>query len=187
MVIEGPALAGTIDAPEAATRSWDAVIVGAGPSGAIVARETARAGLATLLVERLRFPRSKVCGGCLNHTAVESLRRADLGERLDLSGGQTVGQVRLHHLGRTSTIAMPGGMALLEHSHDEMTWRIGDHGFQMTLSSRVRYSERISSSPPLPDSREIQMSKQTRRQIRRCAPCRPPRPCPLSWQSSPCR
>jgi predicted naringenin-chalcone synthase len=29
------------------------------------------------------------------------------------------------------------GAALLEHSLDEMTWRIGDHGFQMTLSSRV--------------------------------------------------
>jgi predicted naringenin-chalcone synthase len=29
------------------------------------------------------------------------------------------------------------GAALLEHSNDEMTWRIGDHGFQMTLSSRV--------------------------------------------------
>ncbi len=29
------------------------------------------------------------------------------------------------------------GAALLEHSSEEMTWRIGDHGFQMTLSSRV--------------------------------------------------
>ena len=29
------------------------------------------------------------------------------------------------------------GAALLENSNDEMTWRIGDHGFQMTLSSRV--------------------------------------------------
>ncbi len=29
------------------------------------------------------------------------------------------------------------GAALLDHSNDEMTWRIGDHGFQMTLSPRV--------------------------------------------------
>lgn len=115
-----PALAGTIDASEAAARAWDVVIVGGGPSGAIAAREAARAGLATLLVERLRFPRSKVCGGCLNRTAVEALRRADFGDRLDRSGGQTVGHVRLHHVGRTSTIAMPGGMALSRFTLDRM-------------------------------------------------------------------
>jgi 2-polyprenyl-6-methoxyphenol hydroxylase-like FAD-dependent oxidoreductase len=117
---EGAALAGTIDAASAATRSWDVVVVGAGPAGAVAAREAARAGLATLLVERQRFPRAKVCGGCLNHTAVEALRRAGLGERLDRLGGQILGQVRLHHRGRTSTITVPRGVAVSRRTLDRM-------------------------------------------------------------------
>ncbi|MBV8225996.1 MAG: FAD-dependent monooxygenase [Verrucomicrobia bacterium] len=45
---------------------YDVVIVGAGPAGAATAILTARAGLSTLVLERSRFPREKVCGDCLN-------------------------------------------------------------------------------------------------------------------------
>jgi flavin-dependent dehydrogenase len=54
-------------APEsAAGRLWDVVVVGAGPAGAMAARELARRGAGVLLVDRAQFPRYKVCGGCLN-------------------------------------------------------------------------------------------------------------------------
>lgn len=43
----------------------DVLVVGAGPAGAIAARECARAGLRTTLVDARRFPRDKVCGDAL--------------------------------------------------------------------------------------------------------------------------
>ncbi|HSG47467.1 MAG TPA: FAD-dependent monooxygenase, partial [Longimicrobiales bacterium] len=58
--------------------AWDAVVVGAGPAGALTAALAARRGLATLLVERSAFPRWKVCGACLNPAGVAVLRWAGL-------------------------------------------------------------------------------------------------------------
>ena len=43
--------------------SFDAIVVGAGPSGSTSAYLLARAGLSTLLVDRATFPRDKPCGG----------------------------------------------------------------------------------------------------------------------------
>ena len=42
---------------------WDAVVIGAGPAGATAARQLARRGARTLLLERQALPRYKVCGG----------------------------------------------------------------------------------------------------------------------------
>lgn len=47
-------------------RAYDVLVVGGGPAGATVAALAARAGLSTLVIERTRFPREKVCGDCLN-------------------------------------------------------------------------------------------------------------------------
>ena len=110
----------TIDVPEAATKSWDVLVVGAGPGGAFAAREAARAGLATLLVERASFPRAKVCGGCLNHTAVETLRRAGLGDRLARLGGPAITTVRLRQERRHASIPVPPGVAVSRRTLDAM-------------------------------------------------------------------
>ena len=45
---------------------FDVAIVGSGPAGAACAAFCARAGVQTLLLEREKFPREKVCGDCLN-------------------------------------------------------------------------------------------------------------------------
>lgn len=42
---------------------YDAIVIGAGPAGAVAATELARAGLSVSLVERRRMPRHKTCGG----------------------------------------------------------------------------------------------------------------------------
>ena len=59
----------------------DVLIAGAGPAGAIAARQLARAGARVLLVDRETFPRDKLCGDTLNPGAIRLL--ASLG----LSGG----------------------------------------------------------------------------------------------------
>ena len=60
---------------------YDAVVIGAGPAGGIAALGLARAGRRVLLVDKQRFPRAKVCGCCLNASAVATLREAELGGR----------------------------------------------------------------------------------------------------------
>lgn len=71
---------GTLPLDEAARRTWGAVVVGAGPAGALAAHQLARRGVATLLVDQAAFPRAKVCGCCLNARGVATLRAAGLGE-----------------------------------------------------------------------------------------------------------
>lgn len=64
----------------------DVLVAGAGPAGALAARELARDGLEVRLVDRAVFPRSKVCGGCLGAAGAGVLREAGLGRFLDARG-----------------------------------------------------------------------------------------------------
>jgi geranylgeranyl reductase family protein len=51
-------------------RSYDALVVGAGPAGSSTAIHLARAGARILLVDKARFPRDKPCGGGLTGRAL---------------------------------------------------------------------------------------------------------------------
>ncbi|WP_425071604.1 geranylgeranyl reductase family protein [Sagittula sp. S175] len=53
-----------------ATRSFDLIVIGAGPAGAACARTAAKNGLKTALVDKKRFPRDKLCGGGLTGRAI---------------------------------------------------------------------------------------------------------------------
>ena len=57
-------------------------IVGGGPAGSTCAAFCAAAGLQTLLLEREKFPREKVCGDCLNPSCWSVLRRLEVIERV---------------------------------------------------------------------------------------------------------
>ena len=64
---------------EAAVRTWDVLVAGAGPAGATVARQLAQRGASVLMVDRALHPRRKVCGGCLNRASLSALEKAGLG------------------------------------------------------------------------------------------------------------
>ena len=53
---------------------WDAIVVGAGPSGCAAAYDLAIAGQSVLLVDKSDFPRLKACAGGLTIKAVKALR-----------------------------------------------------------------------------------------------------------------
>ena len=60
---------------------FDVAIVGGGPAGSSCAAFCTRAGLRTLVLEREKFPREKVCGDCLNPSCWAVLNRLDLANR----------------------------------------------------------------------------------------------------------
>src|ERR1700730_8778372 len=62
--------------------TFDVTIVGGGPAGSTCAAFCAQAGLRTLLLEREKFPREKVCGDCLNPSCWPILRRLGVFERV---------------------------------------------------------------------------------------------------------
>jgi len=67
------------DLSGAASESWDALVIGAGPAGSVSASVLAGLGVRTLLVDRASFPRAKVCGGCLASAGVATLGALGLG------------------------------------------------------------------------------------------------------------
>ncbi len=52
---------------------YDAIVVGAGPAGAVLGYELARRGLQVLILEKARLPRHKPCGGGLPLKTVRAL------------------------------------------------------------------------------------------------------------------
>jgi geranylgeranyl reductase family protein len=61
---------------------FDVAIVGGGPAGSSCAAFCAAAGLRTLVLDREKFPREKVCGDCLNPSCWPVLERLQLAERV---------------------------------------------------------------------------------------------------------
>lgn len=61
---------------------YDVAIIGAGPAGSVCAAFCARAGLKTLIIERGRFPRPKVCGDCLNPSIWTIFQELDLADEV---------------------------------------------------------------------------------------------------------
>jgi geranylgeranyl reductase family protein len=108
-VSESPLTAG-FD-PTVVGRTWDVVVIGAGPAGSTAARRLAQQGHATLVLDRHTFPRDKVCGDGLIPDAIESLGRSGLLEtvereafRCDALAVYSPGAVRVDIAGRFLTL-----------------------------------------------------------------------------------
>ncbi|MFG0318328.1 MAG: NAD(P)/FAD-dependent oxidoreductase, partial [Planctomycetota bacterium JB042] len=91
----------------------DVVVIGAGPAGGAAAIGLADRGRRVALVDRERFPRDKVCGGCLNPRAIRSL--AALGV---VPSGVPLRWLVLHAGGRTARVPLEGGLAVSRRSLD---------------------------------------------------------------------
>jgi geranylgeranyl reductase family protein len=80
---------------------YDLIVVGAGPAGAATALYAARHGLRTLLLDKARFPRDKVCGDALSGKSVAILHDLGLLEQVEQLPGVRV---------RTIVFGSPGNV-----------------------------------------------------------------------------
>jgi menaquinone-9 beta-reductase len=61
---------------------FDVAVVGGGPAGSVCAAFCAVAGLRTVVIEREKFPREKVCGDCLNSGCWPILRQLGIEKKV---------------------------------------------------------------------------------------------------------
>jgi flavin-dependent dehydrogenase len=111
-------VAATLSLADAARTAWGAVVVGAGPGGALAARELARRSVHVLLVDRASFPRWKVCGCCLNGGALTTLRAVGLGDITERGGAVPLEAILLAARGRAVRLPLAGGVVLSREAFD---------------------------------------------------------------------
>ena len=92
----------------------DVVVVGAGPGGAAAAKRCAERGLSTLLLEKKRLPREKVCSGLLLGDLAQRLVAQEFGPLPD--------EVVLAHM-KGLLLWMPGVGERRIPSDTPITWR----------------------------------------------------------------
>jgi flavin-dependent dehydrogenase len=92
------------------TTDWDAIVIGAGPAGSVAARQLALGGRRVLLLDKKRFPRRKVCGACLNHSAVTLLEEIGLADIP--RGGVELTRLDLRAVSRRLSLPLPSGRAI---------------------------------------------------------------------------
>ncbi|MEO8496505.1 MAG: FAD-dependent monooxygenase [Planctomycetota bacterium] len=118
MALPEPRVTATLRIDQASDMCWDVVVIGAGPAGAMAAREAARGGAMVLLVDRASFPRPKVCGCCINGAAIGVLTEVGLGDLLEQNHAQALHAVRLASAGRFANIRLSEGVSLSRERFD---------------------------------------------------------------------
>ena len=110
----------SISVEETTERLWDVIVCGAGPAGSVAARQIAQRGLDVLLVDKASFPRSKVCGCCLNGTALSALEAIGLGEITSRLSAPLLHTWQLYTRNSQAKCSLPVGAALSREALDQM-------------------------------------------------------------------
>jgi geranylgeranyl reductase family protein len=89
---------------------FDVAIVGGGPAGSSCAAFCAMAGLQSVVLDREKFPREKVCGDCLNPSCWPVLERMELAKQVrDLPHSKLSSVAFIAIDRREVTIELPSG------------------------------------------------------------------------------
>src|SRR5437667_3732842 len=90
---------------------FDVAIVGGGPAGSTCAAFCALAGLRTVVLEREKFPREKVCGDCLNPSCWPVMERLGVTQEvLDLPHSKLSSVEFVAIDGRAVIVDLPSGV-----------------------------------------------------------------------------
>ena len=130
----------------------DAVVVGAGPAGALTALHLSRMGKRVALLDRQSFPRWKVCGATVSVGAQELLRREGLGGIFEASGAPPLTTLRLGGWGIRADLPLNGTRALSRTLLDDALVRAAvREGTLFLPGARVRLGDL------LPDRRILEI------------------------------
>jgi menaquinone-9 beta-reductase len=142
---------------------WDVVIIGAGIAGASAAILAAGHGLSTLLLEAKKFPREKVCGGCLNQRAIKSLERLGLGESLKEAGAVTITEFHIQIRGRSFRWPIPAMLSIRRSTLDQMmvdvAQKAGARFIDEAKATVIPHEQESAANTPL---RRIQIQSENR-------------------------
>ena len=138
-----------VNLADAATTPWDIAFIGAGPAGSSAACGLASSGFSILLIDKSPFPRWKVCGFCLNPSALaflEHLGLADLPQQLH---ARPLSHLRLASGGRSALIPLSGGGGV------SLSREALDNALVRHAVSRATFNfsrKPMPNSPPAPGS-----------------------------------
>ncbi len=110
---------------KAPRQSLDVLVVGAGPAGALAARQLAVAGVSVLLVDKAALGRWKVCGCCLNASAIATLASVSLGELPARLGAVQLERICLLASGCQADISLPEAVSLSRSAFDAALIEVG--------------------------------------------------------------
>ena len=72
---------------------YDIIIVGGGPAGATAALYAEKAGLKSIILEKAKFPRDKICGDALSGKTIKILRDLGLIDELEQLDGSHINRI----------------------------------------------------------------------------------------------
>jgi flavin-dependent dehydrogenase len=99
-------------------KTWDAIVIGAGPSGSMAAHQLAVRKQKVLLIDKSSFPRNKVCGCCLSSSGGKALVQAGLGSLLKSDIFSELDQLRLFNGSGSALISIPEGFSVSREDLD---------------------------------------------------------------------
>ncbi len=125
-------------------RTFDLLIIGAGPAGAAAAMTACRAGLSAALIDKAAFPRAKLCGGLVTGRARTQYREIFGGE-LDPVLFQTHSEIAFHADG-----AQLGPVEQSPALYLTMRWGMDAHllGFALAAGAADFTGQRIAKISP---------------------------------------
>ncbi len=94
------------------SKTWDAVVIGAGPCGALLAALLAKKKQRVLLLDKAAFPRHKVCGCCLSQHALHSLESAGFQDLLRKLPRNELKEFCAASSGTFLSLEMKGGLSV---------------------------------------------------------------------------
>ena len=117
---------------------WDALVIGAGPAGATIARLLSLSSRTVLLVDKADFPRDKVCGCCINDIAAGVLSKIGLEDLLSEQGAIPFSQLIVCENEIKARLQLPTGFALSRSKLDAALIRAA-------IASGVSFLPRVSA------------------------------------------
>ena len=118
---------------------YDVLIVGAGPAGSVTAKKCAEYGLKTLMVDKRKLPRDKICGGLISDFADDLIKQGfgEIPNEVYCKPPQIAGHI-IHVIGADTRIFdIPEGMTWRRNLDFWMNQKAKSAGVELWQNTRV--------------------------------------------------